>query len=79
MRAHTANFLLQEALSSLNDSVLAHRIVAELYEEDADHENAIKISESGLELVRRIEQNWGRPLKQYVFCHEVYMISHATS
>ena len=50
----------------MSDSILAHRIIAELYEQDADYENAIKISESGLELVRRVEQNWGRPLKQYV-------------
>ena len=50
----------------MSDSILAHRIIAELYEQDADYENAIKISESSLELVRRVEQNWGRPLKQYV-------------
>ena len=56
----------QEAFASLSDSVLAHRIIAELYEQEADYENAMKVSESGLELVRRIEQNWGRPLKQYV-------------
>ena len=49
----------------MSDSVLAHRIIAELYEQDADYENAIKVSESGLELVRRVEQNWGRPLKRW--------------
>ena len=41
-------------------------IIAELYEQEADYENALKVSESGVELVRRVEQNWGRPLKQYV-------------
>ncbi|TBU40919.1 TPR-like protein [Dichomitus squalens] len=56
--------IMMEVFSSLNGSILAHRIIAELYEQDTDYENAIKVSESGLELVRRVEQNWGRPLKQ---------------
>ena len=46
--------------------MLGHRCAGEVYLQEGDYENAIKISESGLELVRRVEQNWGRPLKQYV-------------
>ncbi|KAI0356305.1 TPR-like protein [Trametes cingulata] len=56
--------IMMDAFTSLEDSLLAHRIITQLYEQDADYENAIKLSESGLELVRRSEQNWGRPLKQ---------------
>ncbi|KAI0633616.1 TPR-like protein [Trametes polyzona] len=56
--------IMIETFTDLGDSILAHRIIAELYEQDADYENAIKVSESGLELVRRSEENWGRPLKQ---------------
>ncbi|KAI0644651.1 TPR-like protein [Trametes meyenii] len=55
--------IMVEMFSNLNDSILAHRIVAELYEQEFDYENMIKVSESGLELVRRSEQNWGRPLR----------------
>ncbi|KAH9858634.1 TPR-like protein [Lenzites betulinus] len=55
--------IMIEAFSDLSNSILAHRIIADLYEQDADYENAIKVSESGLELVRRSEQNWGRPMK----------------
>lgn len=65
-KARFSDCLLQEAFAELGDSLLAHRIVAQLYEQDSDYENAIKVSESGLELVRRAELNWGRPFKQYV-------------
>ena len=44
--------------------MLAHRIVSELYEQEADYENAIKLSERGLSLVSRLEQDWGKPFKQ---------------
>ncbi|OJT10137.1 Superkiller protein 3 [Trametes pubescens] len=56
--------IMIEAFAELGDSLLAHHIVAQLYEQDSDYENAIKVSESGLELVRRAELNWGRPFKQ---------------
>lgn len=65
-KTHISDVSLQEAFAELGDSLLAHRIVAQLYEQDSDYENAIKVSESGLELVRRAELNWGRPFKQYV-------------
>lgn len=66
LETHLTKFLLQEGFAELGDSLLAHRIVAQLYEQDSDYENAIKVSESGLELVRRAELNWGRPFKQFV-------------
>ena len=46
----------------MHDSILAHRIVAEVYENEEDLENAIKVSESGLELVIRHEKNIGSKL-----------------
>ncbi|TFK87083.1 TPR-like protein [Polyporus arcularius HHB13444] len=55
---------MMDAFSSLEDSILAHRIIAELYEQEADYQNAIKTSESGLELVRRVEQDWGRSINK---------------
>ncbi|KAH9895045.1 TPR-like protein [Cubamyces lactineus] len=55
--------IIIETFSELSDSLLAHRIVTQLYELDADYENAIKVAESGLELLRRAEQNWGRSFK----------------
>ncbi|KAI0371043.1 TPR-like protein [Pilatotrama ljubarskyi] len=68
--------IMMDAFTSLNDSLLAHRIITQLYEQDADYENAIKLSESGLELVRRSEQNWGRSLKQV---KKVFNVTLATS
>ncbi|PIL34098.1 hypothetical protein GSI_03809 [Ganoderma sinense ZZ0214-1] len=56
--------IMMDAFSSLGDSILAHRIIGGLYQQEADYENTIKVSESGLELVRRVEQNWGRPINQ---------------
>ncbi|KAH9940522.1 TPR-like protein [Epithele typhae] len=53
--------VMMEAFSSLSDSILAHRLIAHLYEQGADYENAIKVAESGLELVSRAERDWGRP------------------
>ncbi|KAI8969575.1 TPR-like protein [Trametes punicea] len=55
--------IMLDAFSELSESLLAHRIIAKLYELEADYENAIKVAESGLELVRRSEQSWGRPFK----------------
>lgn len=60
--AHLLSNGSQDAFSSLSDSILAHRIIGELYQQEADYENTIKVSESGLELVNRAEQNWGRPI-----------------
>ncbi|EIN11575.1 superkiller protein 3 SKI3 [Punctularia strigosozonata HHB-11173 SS5] len=53
-----------DAFTSLNESVLAHRILCEVYTLGADHENAIRASESGLELVGKTEQSWGKKFPQ---------------
>ncbi|CCM00695.1 uncharacterized protein FIBRA_02734 [Fibroporia radiculosa] len=51
-----------DAFGNLQDSIIAHRIVAELYDNEGDLENTIKVAESGLELVLRAEQSNDRPL-----------------
>ncbi|OSD01253.1 TPR-like protein [Trametes coccinea BRFM310] len=68
--------IMLEAFSDLNDSVLAHRVIAKLYELEGDYENAIKVAESGLELVRRSEQNWGRAFKMV---RKAFNVTLATS
>jgi len=45
----------QDGFTALPGSIFAHRIVAELYLLEEDYQNAIRMSESGLELVRRSE------------------------
>ncbi|KAL4253450.1 hypothetical protein ABKN59_002079 [Abortiporus biennis] len=53
-----------DAFADLPSSLIAHRIVAELYEHDADYENAMKVAENGLELVRQHEKNFGKPIEK---------------
>ncbi|CDO72766.1 hypothetical protein BN946_scf184994.g19 [Trametes cinnabarina] len=68
--------IILEAFTDLNNSILAHRVVAKLYELEGDYENAIKVAESGLELVQRSEQDWGRPFKMV---KKAFHITLATS
>ncbi|OCH91806.1 TPR-like protein [Obba rivulosa] len=56
--------MIIDAFASLPDSIFAHQVAADMYAREEDFENAIKISESGLELVKRAEQNWGKPMPQ---------------
>ncbi|CAL1707991.1 unnamed protein product [Somion occarium] len=54
--------VILDAFDDLSHSILAHRIVAEVYENTVDLENAIKVAESGLELVLRHEKDVGSGL-----------------
>jgi superkiller protein 3 len=54
---------MQECFPVASTSILAHRIVAEAYLTELDYENAIKVADSGLELVRKAESDYGKPLK----------------
>ncbi|KIJ18985.1 hypothetical protein PAXINDRAFT_109465 [Paxillus involutus ATCC 200175] len=56
--------IIMDAFSSLSDSLLANRIVTEVYLQELDYPGAINVAESGLELVRRHEQNTGRKILQ---------------
>ncbi|THH28528.1 hypothetical protein EUX98_g5655 [Antrodiella citrinella] len=46
-----------DAFQKLPDSVIAHRIAVEIYEQDVDYDNTFKIAESGLELTQQSEKN----------------------
>ncbi|KAH0827587.1 superkiller protein 3 [Lanmaoa asiatica] len=56
--------IIMEASGSLPNSLLANRIVTEVYLQELDYSSAINVAESGLELVRRHEQNTGRKIHQ---------------
>ena len=57
---------LQDAFSSLPDLPLANMITAQVYLQELEYTNAIRVAESGLELVRRYESNTVRELREYV-------------
>ncbi|KAL5507335.1 SKI3 [Sanghuangporus vaninii] len=56
--------LVLEAAAGLPDSVLAHRILCDIYIAEEDYQNCIAASEKGLQLVRRHEIDTGIDLVQ---------------
>lgn len=56
----------QDAFADLPNCLLAHRILSELYRIESDHENLIKVAEAGLELLKRTEASYGKPLLRNV-------------
>ena len=57
---------VQDAQPRLVNSLIATRLLADVYLREADYANAIKVAESGLELTRRAETNHGKSLDLYV-------------
>jgi hypothetical protein len=57
---------IQDAFSALADSPLANMIAAQVHLQELEYTNAIRVAESGLELVRRYETNTARELPEYV-------------
>ena len=57
---------LQDAFSALPDLPLASMITAQVHLQELEYTNAIRVAESGLELVRRYESNTTRELREYV-------------
>jgi superkiller protein 3 len=53
---------MQDIFSHMSDSILAHRIMAELYIQQENFEDAIKAAESGLELAKRSESSTGKAM-----------------
>ncbi|KAF5386053.1 hypothetical protein D9615_002427 [Tricholomella constricta] len=51
------------AYAAQPNSTIANRVLAELYIAELDYENAIKVAESGLELLSKFENNTGRRLR----------------
>lgn len=55
----------QDLFPAVRNSILAHRIVAEIYQSEEDHENTIKVAEDGLEVAEREQQNRAISLTRY--------------
>lgn len=53
---------ITDAFGSLQDSILATRVVVEVYSKELDYLSVIHVAESGLELVKKHERNTGRKL-----------------
>lgn len=51
-----------DAFGSLQDSLLATRVVVDVYLQERDYLSVIHVAESGLELVKKYEENTGRKL-----------------
>jgi len=54
----------QDAFNALSGSIFANRIVADIYLQEEDYQNAIRLAESGLELVHRSEVDNAKKLTQ---------------
>ncbi|KAG6829553.1 hypothetical protein H0H92_004222 [Tricholoma furcatifolium] len=54
--------IILNAFTAIPNTTIANRVLAELYLAELDYENAIKVAESGLELLNRLERNTGRKL-----------------
>ncbi|EKM54043.1 uncharacterized protein PHACADRAFT_145635 [Phanerochaete carnosa HHB-10118-sp] len=57
----------------VRNSVLANRIVTEVYHLEEDHENAIKVAEDGLEVTNEEERNHGVKLPQVKLAFNVLL------
>ena len=57
---------LQNAHTLLPNSLISNRVVSELYINELDYENAIKVAENGLKIVAKSEVSTGLRLPRYV-------------
>ncbi|KAG1745363.1 superkiller protein 3 [Suillus paluster] len=62
---------LQDAFAALPDSLLANIITARVHLQELEYTDAIKVAESGLELVRRYESNTAPPPSRSLFLNDV--------
>ena len=58
----TKLILQQDTFNHLRESIIAHRIVTEVYEQEYDLPNAITTAQNGLALVLKMEENIGRAM-----------------
>lgn len=58
----TRSTKIQDSYNDVPDSIISNRIVAKIYLEDADYDNAIKICETGIALLQRTEFLDGKKL-----------------
>ncbi|KIJ67566.1 hypothetical protein HYDPIDRAFT_174010 [Hydnomerulius pinastri MD-312] len=68
--------IIMDAFASLSDSLLANRVAVEVYLRELDYPSVISVAESGLELVRRHEQNTGRKIREV---RKAFNVSLATA
>ncbi|KAJ3553260.1 hypothetical protein NM688_g3709 [Phlebia brevispora] len=54
--------IIMDLFPDVQDTIIAHRCVGEIYQQEEDYENAIKVAEGGLALLRREESNRGSQL-----------------
>ena len=57
----------QDTESTLQSSIFARRVMAQVYLHDQDYQTTITVSEAGLELVNRHRDDSGSDLDLYVF------------
>lgn len=55
----------KDAQDLLNESILGHRLVSEVYLDQMDYSTAVSTAENGLRLLKRVEIDIGRTLPQY--------------
>ncbi|KAH8119473.1 TPR-like protein [Phellopilus nigrolimitatus] len=67
--------VLLEAVAGLPESILAHRMLCDIYVHEEDHQNCISAAEKGLHLVRHSEVDTGKKLTQV---RKAFNISLAT-
>ncbi|KAG1761965.1 superkiller protein 3 [Suillus occidentalis] len=60
----TKELTFADAFSALPDSLLANMITARVHLQELEYTDAIKVAESGLELVRKYESNTARELRE---------------
>ncbi|KAG1844187.1 hypothetical protein DFJ58DRAFT_731304 [Suillus subalutaceus] len=60
----TEELTFTDAFSVLSDSLLANMITARVHLQELEYPDAIKVAESGLELIRRYESNTARELRE---------------
>ncbi|KAG6857271.1 hypothetical protein H0H87_007104 [Tephrocybe sp. NHM501043] len=63
------------SFAAIPNSTIANRILAELYSTEENYENAIKVAESGLELLNRLEKGTGRKLPSVRIGYKVILAS----
>ena len=63
---HLTRLHEQETAFALETSIIARRVMSEVYLLDQDYQTTISVSEAGLELVNRYRDNTGSDLTLYV-------------
>jgi hypothetical protein len=60
------DFIEQDTATALQSSIFARRLISEVYLQDQDYQVTITVSEAGLELVNKHQEDTGSDLMLYV-------------